>query len=75
MRAEVERVLAKAIDKVGALEVEIDLDVVQEVLDERLGMPFPVSRSDRSLEQFMAAARIVQNTVPVIETEQTASAD
>jgi hypothetical protein len=32
----------------------------------------PVLRSSRSLEQYLAAARVVENTVPVALAEETA---
>ena len=41
-------------------------------MTEQRGIPLPVLRSSRSLEQYLAAARIVENTVPVSLVEETA---
>jgi hypothetical protein len=40
-------------------------------------MPLPVLRSTRSLDQYLAAARIVENTTPIDDAgaERTASAN
>jgi L,D-transpeptidase ErfK/SrfK len=72
MTAEVERVLARAIGRAGGAPVELDREVIQKVASERRGIPFPVLRSQRSPEQYLAAARIVENLTPVTMAEQTA---
>jgi L,D-transpeptidase ErfK/SrfK len=72
MAAEVEQVLARAVTRAGGAPVEIDRDVIQKVLAEQRGIPFPVLRSQRSPEGYLAAARIVENITPVTVAEQTA---
>ncbi len=44
--------------------------VVQRIVTEQRGIPLPVLRSNRSLEQYLAASRIVVNTVPVAVAEE-----
>jgi L,D-transpeptidase ErfK/SrfK len=72
MAAEVEQVLARAVTRAGGGPVEVDRDVIQKVLAEQRGIPFPVLRSQRSPERYLAAARIVENITPVTVAEQTA---
>jgi L,D-transpeptidase ErfK/SrfK len=75
LAAEANAAVAKALERLGpAAAVEIDRAAVQRVAAEQRGIPFPVLRTSRSLEQYLAAARIVENTVPV-ETEKTAAAN
>jgi L,D-transpeptidase ErfK/SrfK len=72
LAAEAEAALAAALKRAGDVApVEIDRAQVALIVAERRGIPFPVLRSARTLEQYLAASRIVENTVPV---EQTASA-
>jgi L,D-transpeptidase ErfK/SrfK len=75
--AEAERALAAALERAGrAGTVEIDHVAVAKVAAEQRGVPFPVLRGGRSLEQHLTAARIVENKVPFDPTfsarEQTA---
>ena len=42
------------------------------IVSEQRGIPLPVLRSTRSLDQYLAAARIVENTVPLTPVEETA---
>jgi hypothetical protein len=48
---------------------------VQRIATEQRGIPFPVLRSSRSLEQHLAASRIVENTVAVTPAAQTVQVD
>jgi hypothetical protein len=70
--AEADVALKRALERAGpaAAGVEIDSAVVQRVVTEQRGMPLPVLRSNRSLEQYLAASRIVVNTVPVAVAEE-----
>ena len=65
--AEADAALKRALERAGAAAagVEIDHALVKRVVTEQRGLPLPVQRSSRSLEQYLAAARIVVNTVPV----------
>lgn len=69
--AEAEAALMRALARAGAAAatVEIDRAAVARVATEQRGMPFPVLRGNRSLEHYLASARIVENTVPVEPAE------
>ena len=45
---------------------------IEKIVTEQRGIPLPVLRSSRSLDQYLAAARIVENTVPLSPVEETA---
>jgi L,D-transpeptidase ErfK/SrfK len=70
--AEAEGALKRALERAGpaAAGVEIDSAVVQRIVTEQRGIPLPVLRSNRSFEQYLAASRIVVNTVPVAVAEE-----
>ena len=70
--AEAAAALKVALERAGpaAAGVEIDSAVVQRIVTEQRGIPLPVRKSDRSLEQYLAASRIVVNTTPVAVAEE-----
>jgi L,D-transpeptidase ErfK/SrfK len=72
--AEADAALARALERAGAAAAAIQIDraAIEKIVAEQRGIPLPVLRSDRSLEQYLAAARIVENTVPVALAEETA---
>ena len=72
--AEADAALNRALERAGtaAASVTIDRAAIEKIVTEQRGIPFPVLRSDRSLEQYLASARIVENTVPVSLAEETA---
>lgn len=72
--AEAEAALKRALERAGAsaAAVEIDHDVVARIVTEQRGIPLPVLRSSRSLEQYLASSRIIENTVPDAPLEETA---
>ena len=75
LAAEVERVLASALERGGpaAAGMELDRELIARITAEQRGIPFPVRKSDRTPEQYLvAAARVVENIAP-IQREQTAS--
>ncbi len=72
--AEAERLLASALTRANrAGAVEIDHDVVRKIAAEQRGMPLPVQRGARSVAEYLAAARIVENDVPYEPDEQARS--
>src|SRR5690606_15766234 len=76
LAAEVERVLARALERGGpaAAGIELDRALIARITEEQRGIPFPVRKSGRTPEQYLvAAARVVENIAPVEEREQTAS--
>jgi len=61
LNAEAERALAAALERAGRTgAVELDHALVSKIAAEQRGVPFPVLRGGRSLEQYLAAARIVE---------------
>jgi L,D-transpeptidase ErfK/SrfK len=70
--AEADAALKRAVERAGAAaaNVEIDAAAVQRIVTEQRGMPLPVLKSNRSLEQYLAASRIVVNTTPVALAEE-----
>jgi hypothetical protein len=72
--AEAERMLASALERAGrAGAIEIDHDAVRKITTEQRGVPLPVQRGGRSLAEYLAAARIVENDVPYEPDEQARS--
>jgi L,D-transpeptidase ErfK/SrfK len=72
--AEAEAALRRAIERAGAdpAVVAIDHLGVEKIVAEKRGMPLPVLRGNRSLDQYLASVRIVENTVPIAVAEETA---
>jgi len=73
--AEVQRVLARAIERAGTASVEIDAALVEQIAREQRGIAFPVLRAQRAPEAHLAAARVIENHTPLTVAEQTARAD
>jgi L,D-transpeptidase ErfK/SrfK len=72
--AEAEAALSRALERAGAAAANATIDraAIEKIVTEQRGIPLPVLRSDRSLEQHLAAVRIVENTVPVALAGETA---
>ena len=72
--AEADAALNRALERAGAAAaaVAIDRAAIEKIVAEQRGIPLPVLRASRSLEQYLAGARIVENTVPVSLAEETA---
>jgi L,D-transpeptidase ErfK/SrfK len=73
--AEATAALSRALERAGASPAAVELDraAIERIVSEQRGIPFPVLRTNRSLEHYLASARIVENTVadgPVEETAQ-----
>jgi L,D-transpeptidase ErfK/SrfK len=70
--AEAEVALKGALERAGpaAAGVEIDAAAVRRIVTEQRGIPLPVVKSERSFEQYLAASRIVVNTVPAAVAEE-----
>ena len=52
--------------------VTIDRSSVEKIVAEQRGIPLPVLGANRSLEQYLASARIIENTVPIAVAGETA---
>jgi L,D-transpeptidase ErfK/SrfK len=72
--AEAEAALARAIERAGAAAAAVSIDhaAIQKIVAEQRGIPFPVLGGDRSLGQYLAGARVVENTVPIAVANETA---
>jgi L,D-transpeptidase ErfK/SrfK len=72
--AEADAALNRALERAGAAAaaVAIDRAAIEKIVTEQRGMPLPVLKQSRSLEQYLATVRIVENTVPVAVAEETA---
>ncbi len=72
--AEADAALLRALERAGAAAaaVQIDRAAIEKIVTEQRGIPLPVLRSTRSQDEYLAAARIVENTVPVSPVEETA---
>jgi L,D-transpeptidase ErfK/SrfK len=72
--AEADAALLKALERAGdaAANVQIDRAAVERIVTEQRGMPLPVLRGTRSLDQYLASVRIVENVVPLAVAEETA---
>jgi L,D-transpeptidase ErfK/SrfK len=72
--AEAQAALKSALERAGASAAAADVDyaVVERIVAEQRGMPLPVLRSSRTLEQYLAMSRIVENTAPVALAEESA---
>ena len=66
------QVLARALERAGMSVTDLDQDVIGKVLGEQRGIPFPVLRAQRSPEQHLAEARVIENLTPVTTADQTA---
>ncbi|HEY8518487.1 MAG TPA: L,D-transpeptidase family protein [Gammaproteobacteria bacterium] len=74
LAADAAAVIDKALERAGRPNVALDDAAIAKVLEEKRGIPFPISVPGASPERYLAAARIVENTVPVAPAEQTADA-
>jgi len=74
LAAEADTALIRALERAGSAAATVALDraAIDKIVAEQRGIPFPVLRSGRSVEQYLAAARIVENTVPVALAGETA---
>ncbi len=72
--AEADAALNRALERAGAAAAAVTIDraAIEKIVAEQRGIPLPVLRGNRSLEQYLASARIVENTVPIAVAEETA---
>jgi L,D-transpeptidase ErfK/SrfK len=72
--AEADAALNRALQRAGAAaaNVVIDRAAIEKIVTEQRGVPLPVLKQGRSLEQYLAGVRIVENIVPVAVAEETA---
>jgi L,D-transpeptidase ErfK/SrfK len=67
--AEADRVIAAALARGGKIGVVVDAGAVAQVVAEKRGLPFPVLASSPKPSQYLASARVVENTAPLSTAE------
>jgi hypothetical protein len=73
LAAEAEKVIAAALERRGDAAVELDREAIATIVSEHRGIPFPIGGAKRSHAEYLAAARVVENTVPVSQSETAAA--
>ncbi len=68
LAAEAEKAIAAAAARAGHPPLVLNREAVARVVAEKRGIPFPVGNTNQSLEAYLAASRIVANTVPIAST-------
>jgi L,D-transpeptidase ErfK/SrfK len=74
LAAEADRVIAAALVRKGKIGVVVDAAAVAQVVAEKRGLPFPVLASTPRPTQYLARARVVENTAP-LSTAEDANAE
>ncbi|MBN1238673.1 MAG: L,D-transpeptidase family protein [Gammaproteobacteria bacterium] len=69
MSAEAQKAIAAALERAGRdpQTVELDREAIAAVLKEQRGIPLPIGGSAASHAEYLAASRVVENTVPLPE--------
>ena len=61
--------IEKVMAGVGQPLTSVDLELVQLVVEQQRGLPFPVSRFSPTPDHYMAAVRVIENTAPIVTAE------
>ena len=69
-----EHAIAAALARAGKSGVVVDAAKVAQVIAEKRGLPFPVLASTPNPKQFLASARVVENTAPPSAVEASVEA-
>jgi len=72
---EASRVIAAALVRAGRAGVELDAAAIERVVEEQRGIPFPIGVASRSPAEYLAAARVIVNTVDEPRPETAAALD
>lgn len=75
LHEEATRVIAAALERAGRAGVELDAAAIARVVEERRGMPFPIGVSSHGPDAYLAAARVIVNTVDEPRAETAAVLD
>jgi L,D-transpeptidase ErfK/SrfK len=73
LAAEADTLLAAALAQADPGASELDTDAVRAIVTGRRGLPFPVLRTAPSHEEYLARARVIENTVPTTIAEEAAA--
>ncbi|MDX1380194.1 MAG: L,D-transpeptidase family protein [Xanthomonadales bacterium] len=65
LAAEANRVVDAALQRAGRPDAVVDPDAVARIVAERSGIPLPVLHGEPTPERFLAAARVIENDLPV----------
>ncbi len=63
LAAEAAAVIAAALERAGRDDYAIDADAVAVIIAEQRGIPLPIGVQSRSPAEYLAAARVIENTV------------
>ena len=66
------RLIAEKLEAAGVARERLDPSALERVLAAKNGMPMPLLRAERSIDQYLAAVRVIENTVPLPDPESTA---
>jgi L,D-transpeptidase ErfK/SrfK len=69
------RVIAAALERAGVAGFELDSAAIARIVDEQRGIPFPVGVAAKKPPHYLAASRVVENTVRVPRSETAAAFD
>lgn len=72
LAGEADKVIAAAIERAGNA-VELDRDAIATILAEQRGIPLPIGVGSGPHAEYLAASRIVENTVPLPQSETAAN--
>lgn len=72
---EAAKVIAAALERAGRTDYEIDEELVAALVAEPRGIPLPIGKSSRSPVEYLASARVIENTVVMPSAETAAALD
>lgn len=75
LAADAAEAIASALQRAGRADYAIDEDAVAAIVAEQRGIPLPIGMASRSPVEYLAAARIVENTVEMQGAETAAALD
>ena len=70
-----EAVIADAMKQAGQPVSTVDPELVALVLEQQRGLPFPVTRFGPAPDQYLASARVIENTAPIPTAENVLPQD
>src|SRR5690606_34066277 len=74
LAAYADEIIAAALERAGEAEIDVDREAIARLLEEQRGIPFPIGGASRSSHaEYLAASRIVENTVPLPESGAAAA--
>jgi L,D-transpeptidase ErfK/SrfK len=71
LSVEAEVAVAAAFERAGLAPALVDPELVAQIVSERRGIPFPILSPQRSVESYLASARVIENVIPLAVAEAT----